>query len=75
MKETHSEKRQLPGVQPEQTVRAMDTAPLPGIGTLASPGTLISTFCASFTLVGPGSLTPLRFLQHPDFSGAVTPSG
>jgi hypothetical protein len=45
----------------------MDTVPLPGIGTLALPGTLISTFCASFTLVGPGLLTLSVFLQAPGF--------
>jgi hypothetical protein len=41
-------KRQLPGLQPEQTVSSTETAPAPGTGTLASPGTLISSFCILF---------------------------
>ena len=67
--------RQLPGLQPEQTIRSMETVPAPGTGTLASPGTLISSFCILFAFSLPGLLTLSASLRRPDFSGAVTPSG
>ena len=62
MKEAHSENRQLPGVQTKQTLRPMGLQlPLSGIGTLALPGTLISTFCGILYLSLPGLADPLRF--------------
>jgi hypothetical protein len=53
----------------------METVPAPGTGTLASPGTLISSFCILFAFSLPGLLTLSASLRRPDFSGAVTPSG
>ena len=75
MKEAHSEKRQLPGIQPEQTVRSMDSVPASRYRHVSLAGHAYQYFLRILYLSLSGLLTLSVSCRHPDFSGAVSHRG